>query len=200
MRAEGNVVEQLRLIVCGGIGSGKSTVLRMLENLGVRVIEADRIGHRVLEPDGAAYADVAARWPGVVEHGRINRKLLANIVFSDAEQLAALEAMTHPHIREEILRRAEAAAARDVAVELPLDWDLLGPGWIRVVVAVPEDVRMQRALGRGGDAADVARRMESQLSDAEWEARADRVVCNAGTIAELETAVSELWQKLHRQP
>lgn len=200
MRAEGNVAKPLRLIVGGGIGSGKSTVLRMLEELGACVIEADRIGHQILEPGGAVHAEVAARWPDVVEHGRINRKLLASIVFSDADQLAALEAMTHPHIGEAIRGRAEAAGDRDVAVELPIGSEMLGPEWTLVVVAVPEDVRMQRSLARGGDPADVARRMDSQLSDAEWETQADHIVSNVGTVAELEAAVLELWQQLHRQP
>ena len=192
-------MKPLRLIVGGGIGSGKSTVLRMLQKLGSLVIEADRIGHQVLEPDGAAYADVAARWPDVVEDGRINRRLLANIVFSDGEQLAALEALTHPHIGREILRRTQAAAERDVAVELPLGSDLLGPGWIRVVVTAPESLRMQRAAARGADMADTARRMESQLSDAEWEVRADYVLRNTGELADLEDAVVALWRQLRRQ-
>ena len=197
MRAEGNVGKPLRLIVGGGIGSGKSTVLRMLEKLGATVIEADRIGHRLLETDGAAYAEVAARWPDVVEHGLINRKLLANIVFSDPEQLAELEAMTHPYIREAILRQSRAAGSRVVAVELPVGSDLLGPGWIRLVVAAPEGVRIRRTLGRGAEAADVARRVEAQLSDAEWQAQADHVLLNTGTIADLEAAVTALWKQLH---
>ena len=199
MRAEGNTVEPLRLIVGGGIGSGKSTVLRMLEELGAVVIEADRIGHQVLEPDGAAYPEVAARWPSVVEDGRINRLLLANIVFSDTEQLAELERVTHPHIGEIILRRAEAARDRDVAVELPIGSDLLGSGWTRVVVAAPAKTRIRRTVDRGSKAADATRRTESQLSDAEWEAQADHVISNTGTIAELEAAVADLWQQLHRQ-
>ena len=196
MRAEDNVVEPLRLIVGGGIGSGKSTVLRMLQTLGVVVIEADRIGNRLLEPDGVAYDDDAARWHYVVENGRIDRKLLADIVFSDAAQLSALEAMTHPHIGEAILQRADAVGNRDVAVELPVASDLLGPGWTRVVVVVPEEVRIRRARERGEDVADVVRRVESQPSDAEWQAWADHVLRNTGTVGDLEAAVIALWRQL----
>jgi dephospho-CoA kinase len=197
MRAEGNKVQWLRLIVGGAIGSGKSTVLRMMANLGAVVIEADRIGHRVLEPDGAAFAEVAARWPTVIEGGWINRKLLANIVFSDPEQLAELEAMTHPHIEEAVSRQAGAAGDCDVAVELPIGADLLGPGWTRIVVAVPEELRIRRAVARGEDCADVVRRSRSQLSDTEWKAWADHVVPNVGTVADLEVAVVRLWSDLH---
>lgn len=197
MTAEVNVSKPLRVIVGGGIGSGKSTVLRLLEKLGAVVIEADLVGHRVLEPDGAAYDAVAARWPEAVEHGRINRTLLANIVFSDAAQLAELEALTHPHIGKAILRQARAAGSRDVAVEIPVALDLLGPGWTRVVVAVPEETRIRRSVARGEEVADVIGRVESQLSDTEWLGEADHVVLNTGTLADLEAAVTALWEQLH---
>ncbi len=197
MRAEGNRKQSLRLIVGGGIGSGKSTVLQMLAKLGAVVIEADRIGHRMLEPGGAAFADVADRWPGVVERGRINRRLLANIVFSDPEQLVELEAMTHPHIAASIAAQAAAAGARDVVVELPIGSDLLGAAWTRIAITVPEEVRLWRAVARGGDRADVVRRSESQPSDAEWAEWADHTLTNTGDLADLEDAVVGLWRQLH---
>jgi dephospho-CoA kinase len=199
MRAEGNAHQPLRLIVSGGMGSGKSTVLGLMKLLGAVVIEADRIGHQVLEPDGPAFAQVAARWPGVVGDGRINRRLLANIVFSDPEQLAELEAMTHPHIGEVILRRAQQAGERTVVVELPVAADLLGPGWTKILVAVPEQVRIERAVARGEEVADVVRRTRSQPTDAEWAAHADHVLPNTGTEEELEAAVVVLWRRLHGQ-
>ena len=116
MRPEGNSETPLRVIVSGGIGSGKTTVLRLLERLGAVVVEADRIGHEVLEPGGASYDAVATRWPSVVVEGRIERSLLAAIVFSDLEQLALLESLTHPAIRDEIAIRVAAAWDRDVAL------------------------------------------------------------------------------------
>lgn len=199
MRAEGNAHQPLRLVVSGGIGSGKSTVLGLMKLLGAVVIEADRIGHQVLEPDGPAFAQVAARWPGVVDDGRINRRLLANIVFSDPEQLAELEAMTHPHIAATILRRAQEAGERTVAVELPVAADLLGPGWTKILVAAPEQVRVARAVERGAEVADVMRRTNSQPTDSEWAASADYVLPNTGTLEELEAAVVTLWTRLHGQ-
>jgi dephospho-CoA kinase len=185
------------LIVGGGIGSGKSTVLGLMKRLGAVVIEADRIGHQVLEPDGPAFAQVAARWPGVVGNGRINRRLLANIVFSDPEQLAELEAITHPYIGEIILRRAQEAGERTVAVELPVAAELLGPGWTRILVAAPEQVRIARAVARGEEVADAVRRTKSQMTDSEWAARADHILPNTGTVKELEAAVVTLWRRLH---
>lgn len=199
MRPEGNVSIPLRLIVSGGIGSGKSTVLEILAGLGMHVIEADRIGHAVLEPGGAAYGDVASMWPAVVQEGTIDRGSLATIVFNDIEQLRLLESVTHSHIAAEILGRVRAAADSDIAVELPLSSDLLGDGWTRIVVDAPAPDRRQRAIERGLGADDVSRRMDAQPSQGEWSAGADLVVDNSGSIEDLEESVVELVAKLRNR-
>ncbi len=69
-------------VVTGGIGSGKSTVRRALEDMGAVTIDADRVGHGVLEPDGAAFDAVVERWPEAVSDGRIDRAKLGSIVFA----------------------------------------------------------------------------------------------------------------------
>ncbi len=192
MRPEGNASAPLRLVISGGIGSGKTTVLRILGTLGIQVIEADRIGHAVLEPDGAAFAEVAALWPGVVSEGRIDRPSLATIVFSDVEQLRRLESVTHPHIAAEIRNRVGALAEMDVAVEIPLDSDLLGAGWTRIVIDAPDADRGRRAVARGADPEDVSRRMTAQPDRDKWLAAAAVVVDNSGTIADLERNIEQM--------
>ncbi len=188
----------IRLVISGGIGSGKSTVAARLRELGAAVIEADVIGHEVLEVGGAAHDAVAQRWPTVVTDGLIDRSALAEIVFADMAQLRALEAITHPAIAKEISRLVSAARTPVVAVELPIRSGVAGPGWIRVIVEAPEDIRVQRAVARGGAAADVLRRVAAQPSDDEWRAEADHVVTNNGTKAELIGAVDALWAQLIR--
>ncbi|UCG41653.1 MAG: dephospho-CoA kinase, partial [Acidimicrobiia bacterium] len=71
------------LVLTGGIGSGKSTVAGILAARGADVIEADRLGHAVLAPDGAAHAAVVERWPEVATGGAIDRRALGRIVFGD---------------------------------------------------------------------------------------------------------------------
>jgi dephospho-CoA kinase len=185
--------------VSGGIGSGKSAAVASFATLGAVVIEADRIGHEILEPGGAAHARVAARWPQVVHGARIDRAKLAAIVFSDPEQLVELEAIAHPLIAEEIAARVAAAGDRDVVIELPLSSDLAGPGWTRVVVDAPETLRLERSVRRGMDTADVAGRMAAQPDREVWIAGADYVIDNEGTLDELEARVRELWIELTGQ-
>lgn len=193
MRSNDNDRPPLRIIVSGGIGSGKSTAVATFAALGAVVIDADRIGHEILEPTGAAYAQVAARWPEALSGERIDRAKLAAIVFSDGEQLVELEAIAHPLIAEEIAARVAAAGDRDVVVELPLASDLAGPGWTRVVVDAPETQRLERAVRRGMDTADIAGRMAAQPARDVWIAGADHVIDNEGTVGELEAQVRQLW-------
>ena len=188
--------QPLRLVVSGGIGSGKSTVTARLRDLGAVVIEADLLGHEVLEPGGAAFSAVAARWPSVVADGVIDRSALAEIVFADLDQLQELEALTHPAIGAEIRRRLDVAASLPVVLELPLVSDLAGTGWIRVVVDADEETRVDRSVARGNDEEDVRRRVAAQPPAEEWRDSADHVIQNDGTRAELMKAVDELWALL----
>lgn len=193
MAVAGNPV---RIVVFGGIGSGKSAFAGLLGRLGAIVIEADRIGHMILRPDGSAAAAVARRWPDVVVDDEIDRASLASVVFSDRAQLAELEAITHPLIAAEISRLALEAGKSPVVVELPLIVNILGDGWTLVLVEAPREVRMERAMRRGGAAGDVAARMDSQPGDEAWHAVADWVIPNVGSLSELEAAAAELWNMI----
>lgn len=180
-----------RIIVGGGIGAGKSTVLEQLSEAGFFVIEADKIGHDVLVLDSDVGRSVAERWPSVVSEGQLSRPEIARIVFSDDAELAFLESVTHPAIRQAIEALVADLGDTPVAVELPV-MGLLGEGWTRVAVVAPNDVRLARAVGRGADPDDVRARMAAQPSDDEWIEWADHVVDNAGDPTETARAVTDL--------
>ena len=183
----------IRILLGGGIGSGKSAAGRRFADLGATVVEGDRIGHAVLEPDGAAFRSVSDRWPSAVVGGHIDRGALAEIVFADREELDELEALTHPEI---VLRIGEIAGGTDdLVVELPLTLDVSG-AWTKVFVQAPEDVRMRRAVERGSSEADVRRRMASQLSRDEWLAWCDVTMDNNGSIEDFERQIDSLWNDL----
>lgn len=189
----------LRVVVFGGIGSGKSTFASFLAQKGAIVIEADVIGHAVLRSDGGGFDSVSERWPQTLVKGEIDRAALAAIVFTDPDQLAELEAITHPLISDEIRRRAEAAGSTPVVVELPLTKALLDDEpWTWVLVEAPPEVRKQRAVARGASSDDVAARMAAQPGDEMWHARADWIVPNVGSLAALAEAATELWKNLQR--
>jgi dephospho-CoA kinase len=187
---------QARVVLCGGIGSGKSTAGELLAALGADVIDADEAGHRVLDPDGDAFGAVASRWPQAVKDGVIDRRVLGRIVFGDPLELAELEAATHPAIRAFILRRVARSASDVVVVEVPILSDFLGPGWTRALVDAPDDRRKERLLARGMTAEEIGRRMAAQPTRQQWLDAADYVIDNSGSLQDLELAVARFISEL----
>ncbi len=181
-----------RVLVGGGIGAGKSSVMALFAGAGYRVIVADDVGRSVLAPGAPAVTAVARLWPDVVHEGVVDRAALAGIVFADAPSLVALESITHPVIADAIAAEIEGHRTEAVCVEIPVLGMLDGPTWHRVAVVAPVDIRLARAVGRGGDADDVRRRMASQPDDHAWRAWADTVIDNGGAWADTERLVSHL--------
>jgi dephospho-CoA kinase len=167
------------LLLGGGIGAGKSRVASEFAERGFEVVEADKVGHDVLERNEDAIASVADVWPEAVEDGMVDRQTLAGIVFADPTALARLESITHPLIREILTARIERAQG-PVVVEIPLMKVLFKEPYLHVAVVADQDVREDRAVERGANRGDVRRRMENQQSDEQWVAWADRVIENTG--------------------
>jgi len=151
--------------ILGGIAAGKTTVAKMLTELGATTISADEVAHRVL--DKPAIRDrIAARWGREVlgESGHVDRDRLARVVFGNPEELAALEAITHPAIVAELRQRVAAArrsletAAVVVDAPLLLEAELDGACDVLIFVDCPREVRLARAIARGWDAEELDRR------------------------------------------
>lgn len=186
-----------RIVLTGGIGSGKSTAAGILAELGATVVDADRIGHDLLEPGGAGFGAVAARWPKVLSGGRIDRRALGRVVFADQAQLRELEAVLHPLISAEISRRVDRLPSDcPVVVELSVPKDLVGPGWTTLVIDAPDDLRRQRLAGRGMAPDEIEGRMAAQPGRAQWQALGDVVIENAGTAGDLRDRLEEVLDRL----
>ena len=183
----------------GGIGSGKSTVRRMLQELGVHAIDADSIGHDVIAPDGPAFGAVADRWPEVVTEGRIDRAALATVVFRDPAELRELEAMTHPHIFGRIATRLQDLSGV-VVVEIPLLGRPAFESMPRLVVDCADDIRLARLIDRGMTPEDARARMATQPGRAAWLASADMVVPNHDDRETLWEAVQKTVSLLETPP
>lgn len=192
----------------GGIGSGKSTVARLLDTRGAVVVDVDALGREVIAPGGRAEAAVLAEFgPAVADgEGHVDRAALAREVFGRPDRLAALTAISHPAINATLTERLDALDADDVAV---LDMAILvesnlgraverHPYTRVVVVEAPEDLRIARAVARGMREEDVRARIASQATDHERRAVADAVLVNDGDLDRLEDAVDALWATIQR--
>ncbi len=189
----------------GGIASGKSTVSAMFRALGANVIDADQVARDVVEPGMPAIAEIARRFPGVVDaSGRLDRAALAARVFSDPAERRALEAIVHPRIREEVARRTEALARAGVDVVLYDAALLIENGLHRgmdgvVLVAAPEPVQRERLATRDGlDEAAITARLAAQLPLADKRAHATWVVDNGGSLDETRAQVRRIWEEIRR--
>lgn len=189
----------------GGIGSGKSTVARLLADFGATVIDADRVGHQVYAPGTPGWTQVVDRFGAdiVAEDGSIDRRRLGAIVFADAGALLALNEIVHPLIGAEIARRirvhrevpTDSVLVIEAALLVEAGWnDLTDEMWL--VRAGSETVVERVCAARGLDPAQVQARIAAQASDAERLAVADVVIDNEGSLADLERRVRDAWERL----
>ena len=195
----------------GGIGSGKSTVARVLREQGATVIDADAIVHELQEPGMPMVAELARAFgPGILDaSGALDRKALGAIVFRDETARQRLEALVHPAVGVEFGRRlaaAIAAGAKLVVLDIPLLFEGRASGRgsaakmdvaATVVVWVPESVQIERQIQRDGCSRDEAvSRVQAQLSLDRKRDLADHVIDNAGSLAETERQVRALYREL----
>lgn len=192
----------LKVGLTGGIGSGKSEVARRLAERGAVVIDADRLAREVVAAGTPGLAEVAARFgEGVLGPDRaLDREKLGEIVFADAAELAALNAIVHPRVgqrAEELM--AEAAPDAVVVYDVPLLVENgLEPNYdVVMVVDAPVEVQLRRlAEHRGMSEGQAKARIEAQAPRERRLASADIVIDNAGTIARLDARVGEVWEEL----
>jgi dephospho-CoA kinase len=188
----------LRIGLTGGIGSGKSTVSRLLEQRGAVLVDADAIAREVVAPGTPGLAAVVdAFGDGVVApDGSLDRPALAAVVFADPEARKRLDAIVHPLVRTRATEVAAAAPADAVVVnDVPLLVETGQAGSYDLVLVVEADpgTRVARLVQRGLTAEDARARMAAQATDEQRRAVADVVLDNSGTPEELEEQVDRFW-------
>lgn len=193
--------DMIRVGLTGGIGSGKSTVARLLAEQGALVIDADQIAREVVKPGEPALTEIIERFgPEVVaSDGSLDRGALAAIVFADTAALSDLNAITHPRIAQRTAELMEQAADDAVVVyDVPLmvennatdEWDAV------IVVEADHQVRVHRLIERGLSPEDIEARMSRQASDEERRAVADVLIVNSGDLDDLRDQVTRSWNSL----
>lgn len=183
--------------VTGGIGSGKSTVCRVFQTLGIPVYDADSRARRLYTSDAVLRGSVIEAFGEETYTGsQLNRKVLANMVFPDPAALARLNALVHPRVAADFAEWKTAASGPYVIREAAIlfesgshaDCDRI------VLVSAPEDVRISRVMERdGATEAEVRQRMERQWSDAR-----KRVSCNFELVNDNRSLLTPSIEGIHQ--
>ena len=188
--------------LAGGIGSGKSSVSHILEELGAVVFDADRVGHQIYLPGTDGWKAIVETFGDdvVAPDGQIDRKALGGKVFSDPAEMTKLNAIAWPRIKQKLadgIQEQLSAGAEvivvDAAVMIEAGWtDLTDEVW---VTTSPEAQVIKRIQARNNLTEDqIQARIASQMSTEERVSHADVVIENDGDLEDLQRKVSSLWQ------
>lgn len=199
------VTQMLIIGVTGSIGTGKTTVAKMLRRLGATVVDADDTAHRAMEPGNPAWKKIVARFGRkVLRHdGYIDRQALGAEVFSDKEKLRKLCGILHPEVYKRMraivsrTRRADSSAV--VALDVPLLLETGGRKYIDklIVVSAPREVQIGRACRKFGlKRAQIIKRIRMQMPLSRKVKAADFVIDNGGSMISTEKQVRAIWKKL----
>ena len=184
--------------ITGGTGCGKTTALRIFEKLGGVVLDCDDIYHHLLQTDEKLLSAIAARFPGTVTEGVLDRKKLGSIVFSDRQALLDLNRITHKAVKAEVLRRIDGES-RPIAIDAIglFEGDLASLCHTTVAVTAPEETRVSRLMARDGITQEYAKsRIAAQRSQEEFIKLCDHHLHNDGTEAEFQQKCLAFFQGL----
>jgi len=190
----------------GNIGSGKSTVARMLSERGATIIDADVLARRAVELGPPGYTKIVARWGQAVlsPDGHLDRAALRRVVFADQAQLEELNEIVHPEVerlRDHLVDQARARGDRIVVCDIPLLFEKgMADRFDRILlVDAPRPIRLERLLhDRGLQTTEAMEIIAAQMPAELKRARADYIVENNGTLTQLERRVQDLWSSLMR--
>jgi dephospho-CoA kinase len=198
------VIAMIVIGLTGGIASGKSTVARMLSELGAVVIDADEVGHEAFGPHTEAWRKVVAAFGKDIlgQKEEIDRSKLAQLVFNDSKALNRLNNIMHPLMHEIVRQKIESLrrqGAGVVVLEATLlieaKWtDLVDQVWVTIT---PEDTVVNRLVSQKEFTEEQAKaRIKSQTPISQRARRADVVIRNDSDVATLRKRVEGLWRKL----
>jgi len=185
----------------GGIGTGKSTVSKILRSFQVKVIDADEISRSLLLPGSPYVQELAAIFGSSIldDVGNLERKRFAEQVFASVETRKKLENFLHPLIRKEMgvaIEAARVAGEKILVLDIPLLFE--GNYWVKRVdeiwlVDADEEIQIKRVKERDQFSEDEIRaRIKNQMPLTEKRRRANRIISNTGTIEELEGRIGHL--------
>ena len=187
----------------GVMGAGKSALAQQLGALGAIVIDADQIGHQVIEQPQIRQALIATFGTSIVgENNQLDRRQLGRLAFADAQSLQRLNGLVRPVLEQalwqQIATEKERIGRGLLILDAPLifEWNIAHRFDLVIVVHTDKAIRLARLSKRGLTAAEIQRRMAGQLTAKEKRSRADIVVLNNGNRASLRLEARALWARL----
>ena len=190
----------LIVALTGGIGAGKSLAAQYFSDLGARVVDADQLARVAIERGSEGFDEVILHFgEKIMRDGDIDRKALAEIIFSDAQAKEDLEAIVHPRVRELFAEVVSDLQPGEVLIyEIPLLAESGSAKNFDLVITVEADleIRKERLRKRGMFISEIERRIASQATREDREALADFVITNDGDEDQLLRAVENLWEEL----
>ncbi len=190
----------LIVALTGGIGSGKSTVGELFQQLGAVVVDSDQLAREVVERGSSGFEQIVTLFGDeILKNGEINRSLLAEIIFKDPAKRKDLEQITHPLIRKAFADIVAKSGDQAIVInQIPLlveskyeyNFDHV------ITVSTSEDKRIARLLAKGYTQEQIQNRMKSQVSDAAREKIADSIIQNNESEKELLPQVEKIWEQL----
>ncbi len=190
----------LIVALTGGIGSGKSTVGKLFQQLGAVVVDSDQLAREVVERGSSGFEQIVTLFGDeILKNGEINRSLLAEIIFKDPAKRKNLEQITHPLIRKAFADIVAKSGDQAIVInQIPLlveskyeyNFDHV------ITVSTSEDKRIARLLAKGYTQEQILNRMKSQVSDADREKIADSIIQNNESEKELLPQVEKIWEQL----
>jgi dephospho-CoA kinase len=190
----------LVVALTGGIGSGKSTVGQIFEELGAIVTDSDQLARDVVERGTTGFDQIVAAFGDeVLKNGDLNRAALAELVFKDPSKRSQLEQITHPLIRKAFANIVESAKSDSIVInQIPLLVESTHDYKFDHVITVSasEEVRIERLLKRGMTLTQIMQRLKAQSNDMQREEIADSIIKNDNGRAELLSDVEKVWELL----
>ncbi len=194
----------IRIGITGGIGSGKSTVRDFLERRGATIFDADREARQLMTQDASLKSKLieVLGERAYLEDGSLNRPFISGLIFSSEELRHRIDALVHPEVFKRFARAAEEAEKAG-AVAIVREAAILPPPELRnkldimIVVKTRLDERVRRAEERDETSvSQIKKRAAAQASDQEFEAVADILIENDGSLDELERKVDKVWERV----
>lgn len=188
----------------GGIASGKSTVAKILKQLGAAIVDADLLSREVVAPGHEGWKEIVATFGSEVLQAdqTLDRQKLRTLIFNNPDARKQLEAIIHPRVRalaERRIREHTDSGCQLIVYEVPLLFEGKIHEWLRPVILVACDVNIQRQRLQQRDdleAAAAQKHIDAQMSLEEKRRLADYVIENDGSLADLEAQVRAVVAKI----